>query len=450
MVHQAVAKGVDSMAVASSDSAPNLDSAKGRPPLLEEVDKSAVLQELNNILASPSFRNSGRSKQFLSYVIRHKLEGHDQLLKERSIGADLFHRPADYATGDDPVVRVQAGEVRRRLEQYYHEFSKPSEVRIDLPVGTYVPEFHAATVELPAEVAIPASPFPLREPRSNTWKAVAWTALAINLALVTVLVAPVIHRRLTRPTPLQQFWAPVFATSQPVLIYLPKPILYRPSFSLYDKYAKTHPGTFQTQVERFDEPLPLDPNEKIQWKDMLTYPDLGLVSGDVYATFRISEALTRIGKPSQIRIGNESSFDELRTSPALLIGAFSNRWTMEMTSDLRFVFEEKDGILWIHDRSATDKKWFCRLGLHHEVVEDFGVVTRLLDSKTGHSMVSVAGITAPGTDAAAQFVADPEYLSEFAKTAPPGWEKKNMQVVVQTSVIDAGATPPHVVAAYFW
>lgn len=440
-------KGGDSTAVASSHSVPNVGSPKGHPPVIEDVDKSAVLQELENILASPSFRNSGRSKQFLSYVIQHKLEGHDESLKERSIGADLFHRPADYATGDDPVVRVQAGEVRRRLEQYYHEFSKPSEVRIDLPVGTYVPEFHHISVELPVETV--TQPFPITEP-SRKWKVLAWTALAINLALVAVLVAPVVQRKLARPSPLQQFWAPVFSTSQPVLVYIPKPILYRPSFSLYDKYAKTHPGTFQTQVERFDQPLPLDPDEKILWKDMLTFPDIGLVSGDVYAAFRITDALSRIGKPRQIRIGNESSFDELRNSPAVLIGAFSNRWTMEMTSDLRFVFEERDGILWIHDRTSPDKKWFCRLGLHREVVEDFGVVTRLVDSQTGHAVVSVAGITAPGTDAAAQFVSDPDYLLELARTAPRGWEKKNMQVVVQTSVIDAAASPPHVVAAYFW
>jgi hypothetical protein len=120
VIHHAVTKRVDSTAVASSDSVPNVVSPKGHPPVLDAVDKSAVLQELENILASPSFRNSGRSKQFLSYVIQHKLDGHDDSLKERSIGADLFHRPADYATGDDPVVRVQAGEVRRRLEQYYH------------------------------------------------------------------------------------------------------------------------------------------------------------------------------------------------------------------------------------------------------------------------------------------------------------------------------------------
>jgi hypothetical protein len=430
-----------------SESVASADPQKRRPPVAEEIDNSTILQELDNILASPPFRNSSRSKQFLSFVVQHRLDGHDELLKERSIGTDLFHRPADYATGDDPVVRVQAGEVRRRLEQYYHEFSKASDVRIDLPVGTYVPEFHHAPIELPVEVS--SQPFPVSEP-NRKWKLLAWTALAINLLLVAALIAPAIRSKMARPSPLQQFWAPVFSTSQPVLVCIPKPVFYRPSPSLYDKYAKAHPGTFQTQVERFNQPLPLDPDEKILWKDMVTFPDFGLVSGDVYAGFRISEALGGIGKPSQIRIGSESSFDELRNSPAVLIGSYSNRWTMEMTSDLRFVFEERDGVLWIHDRTSPDKKWFCRLGLHGEVVTDFGVVTRLLDSKTGHSVVSVAGITAPGTDAAAQFVSSPQYLSELARTAPPGWEKKNMQVLVQTSVIDAGASPPHVVASYFW
>jgi hypothetical protein len=431
----------------TSESVASADPQKRRPPVTEEINKSAILQELDNILASPPFRNSSRSKQFLSYVVQHRLDGHEELLKERSIGADLFHRPADYATGDDPVVRVQAGEVRRRLEQYYHEFSKTSEIRIDLPVGTYVPEFLHAPVELPVQVS--TQPLPLNE-ANRKWKLIAWTALAINMLLVGVLAGPSVLRKVVRPSPLQQFWAPVFSTSQPVLVCLPKPIFYRPAPSLYDNYAKAHPGTFQTQVERFNQPIPLDPDQKILWKDMVTFPDFGLVSGDVYAGFRISEALTRIGKPSQIRIGNESSFDELRGSPAVLIGGYSNRWTMEMTSDLRYVFEEQDGVLWIRDRTSPDKRWLCRLGLHGEVVTDFGVVTRLLDSKTGHSVVSVAGITAPGTDAAAQFVSAPEYLSELARTAPPGWEKKNMQVIVQTSVIDAGASPPHVVAAYFW
>src|SRR5580698_1661386 len=138
-----------------SESVASADPPKRRPPIGGEISKSAILQELDNILASPPFRNSSRSKQFLSYVVQHRLEGHDELLKERSIGADLFHRPPDYATGDDPVVRVQAGEVRRRLEQYHREFSKGSTVRIDLPVGTYVPEFHPPSLDLPVEPSTP-------------------------------------------------------------------------------------------------------------------------------------------------------------------------------------------------------------------------------------------------------------------------------------------------------
>ena len=164
-----------------SESVASADPQKRRSPVTEEMDKSAILQELDNILASPPFRNSSRSKQFLSFVVQHRLDGHDELLKERSIGADLFHRPADYATGDDPVVRVQAGEVRRRLEQYYHEFSKASDIRIDLPIGTYVPEFHPAPVELPVEA--PAQLFPLHEP-GRKWKVLASIGLAINLLLV--------------------------------------------------------------------------------------------------------------------------------------------------------------------------------------------------------------------------------------------------------------------------
>ena len=63
-----------------------LVGSETRHSVLDGVDKSAVLRELENILGSPSFRSSGRSKQFLSYVVLHKLDGHHELLKERGIG----------------------------------------------------------------------------------------------------------------------------------------------------------------------------------------------------------------------------------------------------------------------------------------------------------------------------------------------------------------------------
>src|SRR6266545_2814208 len=81
--------------------------------------RQAVLAELERILASPSFRGTKRSQDFLTYVVNHALDGRTECLKERSIGADVFGRRADYDTGDDSIVRVKASEVRKRLAQYY-------------------------------------------------------------------------------------------------------------------------------------------------------------------------------------------------------------------------------------------------------------------------------------------------------------------------------------------
>ena len=183
---------------------------------------------------------------------------------------------------------------------------------------------------------------------------------------------------------------------------------------------------------------------------MKAYPDLGLVSGDVYAGFRISSLLNRINKENQLRIGSASSFDDLRDSPAVTVGAYSNRWTLEMTSSLRFVFAEHDGILWIEDRNTPGKRWLNKLDQNGEVIEDYGVATRLLDSKTGQLVITVAGVTAPGTDAAAQLISDPGYLATALKSAPPDWQKKNMQFVVKTEVVDAVAGRLQLIASYFW
>src|ERR1035441_2106316 len=73
----------------------------------KEVRPDDVVRELDKILGSQFFRSAGRSKQFLQYVVKHKLEGNAEQLKERTIGTEVFLRPAGYATGDDPVVRAE-------------------------------------------------------------------------------------------------------------------------------------------------------------------------------------------------------------------------------------------------------------------------------------------------------------------------------------------------------
>ena len=275
---------------------------------------------------------------------------------------------------------------------------------------------------------------------------------AICLALVLALVLTLRSQSSPRlgESALDQFWAPIFTTSQPVLICLAKPVLYRPSLELYHKYSKTHPGTFQTEVERYDRSLPLDPNEKIAWRDMLPYTDYGVAMGDVYVAARLSALFDHINKPSQVRIGTNYSFEDLRNSPAVVVGAFNNRWTLQMTSNLRFAFVEQDGHFKIQEQSSSGRARSWVLGPRGQIVEDFAVVTRLLDSKTGQVVIAAAGLGANGTQAAGEFISRQDYLEEAFRMAPADWPKKNVQVVVQTTVTDSVPGPPRIIAIHFW
>lgn len=124
------------------DGSVEIDGAYQNSVSANKDANQVILLELERILSSRPFRSSGRSKQFLSYVVRNSLDGHLENLKERTIGTEVFGRNPNYATGDDPVVRVNAGEVRRRLEQYNYVAPTDTPVRIEIPLGSYIPEFH--------------------------------------------------------------------------------------------------------------------------------------------------------------------------------------------------------------------------------------------------------------------------------------------------------------------
>lgn len=423
-------------------------------------DSDAIAHELQLILRSHFFRTSKRSQQFLSYVVKYRLDGNLEPLKERTIGSDLFNRPADYATGDDSVVRVHAGEVRRRLENYYQAHPAGSRVRIELPLGSYAPEFrwiqNKPAVVLEPDSAHPDSIAPTASADQNLSAAETHrrknsrvAVLTIASVLMIVLAGFLVYRVVASKSALHQFWSPIFGTSKPLLICLPKPICYRPSVALFNRDAKT-PGQFDREVDRMNQRPSLKPDDKLTWSEMIEYPDLGVGKGDVAAAIRLSSMLGQIGKDSEVRIGDEYSSEDLRTSPAIVIGAFSNRWTMEMTRNLHFSFVEDHAVFRIQEQGASGRRWYADLDRNGQIVEDYGLITRLVSSSTGQFVVDIAGITSDGSEAAAEIASSREGLKNALRNAPAGWKDKNVQILVKTAVSDGIAGPGQVVAIYVW
>src|SRR5271157_1697852 len=143
-------------------SEPASESVGAEPP-----NGDSIREELNRVLASHEFRTSKRSQDFLRYVVENTLNGRAEMVKERTIGIDVFGRSTSYDPSDDATVRVKAGEVRKRLGLYYSDLGARNPLRIELPSGTYVPEFRAAAAP-PAEVSVPepaAEPDPSLRPK---------------------------------------------------------------------------------------------------------------------------------------------------------------------------------------------------------------------------------------------------------------------------------------------
>ena len=116
----------------------------------------SVRQHLQAVLASRSFVTATRARRFLTYIVEQTLAGQTAGIKELVLGTEVFDRPSDFDPKVDTIVRVEAGKLRKRLEEYYaNEVRSAAAVRIEVPKGSYVPQFLVAA-PTPAPVVVPA------------------------------------------------------------------------------------------------------------------------------------------------------------------------------------------------------------------------------------------------------------------------------------------------------
>jgi len=395
-----------------------------------EPESSAIQEQLERILANPLFRNSKRYPNLLRYVVEQTLQGNTAHLKERTLGIEVFGREPDYDTTLDPVVRTTAGEIRKRIAQYYHEPGRENEIRIDLPLGSYIPEIRLLAADSPpfpsaapqtllrvAEAPVIESPHAAISRRSVPIR--RWLPVALAVVFVSFLLW---FKPWKTKTTLEKFWTPVVEVPNPVLLCVGPD----PNVRLADVASG---GT-----------VPASPSA------------IAVALRDVITIARVAGVLQVLGKPYRIRAQSATSFADLRDGPVVLIGAFNNDWTIRLTGAQRFTFEQDADIRWIADRrNPASKDWRVSLATPlAKLTEDYALISRLVDPTTDRMLVVAAGLRGYGTTAAGEFLTTPEYLTSMVKGAPRNWEHKNLQVVLATKVINGNSGPPRVVATNYW
>ena len=105
------------------------------------MDAERVRAQLKRILSSPAFADAERGSRFLRFVVEATMEGRSSEIKESVIGVEVLGRSSSFDPKTDPIVRVEAGRLRSRLNTYYLNEGKADPILISLPKGGYVPEF---------------------------------------------------------------------------------------------------------------------------------------------------------------------------------------------------------------------------------------------------------------------------------------------------------------------
>ena len=373
------------------------------------VEPGAVREQLERILGSASFRNSKRHSAFLRYVVEEALGGSAPQLKERSIGVQVFGLDPTYDTSSNPVVRVSAGELRKRVAQYYHLPEHTGELRIDLPPGSYAPEFSVPATEAAAAPAMLTAEVEAVRPRSRLrYYAMGLAAVAVGLLLWM--------KPWTAADPYTRFWEPVWNSSGQAII------------SVAARTIKDDAG--RVLADR-------------------------MVMNDAVALAHLTPVLQSHGKDFRILNRDATTLADLKQGPAILIGAFSNELAMRLMREARFNFEmdQQAGQPWIRDRqNPSNKQWRLARPANDAVsgFTDYAIVSRVLDPTTDRIAVVAAGITARGTRAAAEFVSSPAAMNAIAKTAAKEWSGRNVQVVLAVPLGPDSAGPVKLLAAYSW
>lgn len=407
-----------------------------------QPDPVLVRDQLDRLLAHPLFANSKRYPALLAYVVEQTLLGNSAELKERSIGVEVFGRNPAYDANSDPVVRITAGEVRKRLSQYYYDPGHSGELVVELPVGSYVPLFR--TVETPDDTTpIPLLPEAAISPAAAEARHAQSHLRGWLLGSTSVLVAAAIgiglgtHYRPELPPPppsnIERFWEPVTSSATPATFCLGEPAKNIDSASIYD-YNATPP---KPQPEQLYVRLHYSGN---------------LALADVITLTRTVAALESHHRPFRVVPASEASYSELREGPVILIGAFDNIWTLRVTQKLRFGFESKDGVALLVDRkSPKPTAWATAWDLPYEKLSrDYAIVARIHDATTGQPVIIAAGISEEGTEAAGEILYNPVYLDSLLAKVPPGWEHRNLEAVIETQVIQGHSGPPNVLAVEMW
>ena len=401
------------------------------PHSLTPAEQSALL---DRIIASSQFRRAARLREFLIFVGRQSMRNGFAPIHEQEIGAAVFDRPTNYDTGIDNIVRVNATELRKRLELYFSTDGAEEPVVVEMPRGSYTLLFHTRAA-LPTSPESPAfqepvaslsgEPLPPSPPEpavTATYSRVRrlWEAVALLMFFACAgLLWQNLHLRgelspWRNGAALRSFWSEFLDRGQEVDI-----VLADTSFALaQDIEHRSIPlaSYLDYDYKRVDNINGLSPDRREDIQSVLDRNNGS--AGDFIVAQRIM-ALDHAEPSLRLKFAREYTSEAIKTDSVVLIGSRqSNPWVELFNSRMNFSldYDPVHHTSTIHNRQPKpgEEAEYNRPGGVSQN-EGLSIIAFMPDLSRSGSALIIEGTDSQATRAAGEFVTSDATLAAFLK-----------------------------------
>jgi hypothetical protein len=384
--------------------------------------------QIRTILESRTFRNTEVLKRLLDYLGRQAIEGPAEDLKEYTVGIQAFSKPADYDPQTDSSVRVQAGKLRQKLDEYYRMEGQQDGLLVELPKGHFRLEFRPRA----APAVEPARP-PARQP-GRPWRGIAAAAVVV-LALLAggwyiVRPRPVLAPgALAEPwnAEMEELWRPLLASRRPILVVIGTPLFEKVAGDFFrDPALNTWENAGQADSVRGVEKALGAPTA------VPAFPYTGV--GEAQGAFTLQRLLLPRGLDLTLQTSNQLSWEVISRYNVIFLGPPKyNLQTLDLPVQQDFEISHAR-VRNLHPRPGEPADFVEKFAQGQATLEEgHALVSRLPGLHRTGDLFMMAGSSTESTRAAVEFMTRPEYVTPFVRwmRSQPGGVPQWFQVVLR-------------------
>lgn len=427
------------------------------------VSPSEVQAEIETVLRAPAFERSERLQRFLRYICELTLNGESARINEYLIGSEVFRKGTDYNPSEDSIVRRQAHTLRQKLQEYYAGEGSDHAIRIELPVGRYVPVFRRIDRAVPPMDAASPDINPVSEVNAEA-PAVAASAgnvrdrrwlIAASAALIFVIglmagrwLSPKSERSQSPPMPsaAREIWGPWLNDPREVSICFSNPMT-----AVLKRFDE--PVAPDTLPKRFamhptDEAVvravfKLAPGGRIYFTPVINQAKMG----EAIAGVALTRFLVGAGKSVNATQSRFLSWEDLTRQNLILLGHNeANHWIDALLKKQPFYLaptspKEQRGIVNAHPAPGEMPVYrIAYSGEENDGDEEYALISMLPGLERDHPLLLISGLNTQATQMATQYLTREanlkELLGRLRASDPSHSGAWRFQAILKTEVHD--------------